>query len=151
MKRDWGEDIARVKGIAAGLQKIMLGGNVADRKPLFAVIDQGKHAVIGSHKQVALASQNHRPPRRPNSWIDDYHVHGAGRKVGVSLRNGQRAVQNIERLHRMAYVDDLRLGSDSQDDPFHGADEMIVESEISGESDDRGAFQSVTSLNRELS
>src|ERR1700674_3462300 len=68
-------------------------------------------------------------------------------EVGVSLRNGQRAIQNIERLHRMADVDDLRLGSDPQDDPLHGADEMIVESEISGESDDRRACQSVASLN----
>ena len=97
--------------------------------------------------QMALAGQNHGPPRRPNSWVDDHHVHRAGREVRVGLRNGQRAVQNVERLHRMADVDDLRLGSNLQDDPLHGADEMIVESEISGESDDCGACQSDTSWN----
>ena len=125
----------------------MLGSDVADGEPLFAVVDQRKHSIVGSHEHVAVAGQNHGPPRRPNSWVDDHHVHGAGREVGVSLRNGQRAVQNVERLHRMADVDDLRLGSNLQDDPLHGADKMIVESEISSESDDCGACQSDTSWN----
>ncbi len=148
--RDWRKNIAGVEGIAAGLQKIMLGGDVADRKPLFAVVDQRKHAVVGSHKHVALAAQDYRPPRRPHAWIDDHHVHGAGREVGVGLRNGQRAIQNVERLHRVADVDDLRLGRNLQDDPLHGTDEMIVESEVRGESDDRVAFQSVTSFDLEV-
>src|ERR1019366_3402337 len=67
------------------------------------------------------------------------------REIGVGLRNGQRAIQNVERLHRMADVDDLRLGGNLQYDPLHGADEMIVESEIGGERDDRDARQSIAS------
>jgi len=51
----------------------------------------------------------------------------------------------------MADVDDLRLGSDPQNDPFHGANEMIVKSEVSRKSDDRGACQSVSSLNPQVS
>src|SRR5208337_175387 len=77
--------------------------------------------------------------------------HGAGREVGVGLRDGQRAVQNIEGLDRVADVDDLRLGSDSENDAFHGADEMIVESEISSKSDDRNACQYVASSSLKFS
>src|SRR5208282_3426979 len=52
---DWGKDIARVEGVAAGLQEIMLGGDMAHGDSLFAVVDQRKHAVVGSDKQMALA------------------------------------------------------------------------------------------------
>src|SRR5208337_1571092 len=149
--RDWRKNIAGMEGIAAWLQKIMLGGDVADRTPLFSIVDQRQNAVVGSHKHVALAGQDDRPPRGAHAGIDDHHVHGAGREVRVGLRNGQRTIQNVEGLHSVADVDDLRLGGDFQDDPLHGADEMIVEYEISGESDDRVAFQSVTSLSRRFS
>ena len=47
-------------------------------------------------------------------------------------------------------IDDLRLGSDLEDDPLDGADEMIVESEIGGESDNRAACQSLTSSSLEV-
>ena len=120
----------------------MVGGDVADGEALFAIVDQRKHAIVGSYKQVTVAGQNDRAPRRSYSGIDDHHVHRAGREVGIGLRDGERAVQDVERLHGMADVDDLRVGRDLQDHALHGADEMIVESEIGGESDDRGACQS---------
>ena len=45
----------------------------------------------------------------------------------------------------MADVDDLRIGSNLEYHAFHRADEMIVESEIGGQGDDRSASQFVTS------
>src|SRR6202040_542875 len=50
IRRDRREDIARVEGVTAGLQEIMVGGNVADGDSLFAIVDQRKHAIIGSHE-----------------------------------------------------------------------------------------------------
>ena len=96
---------------------------------------------------MPVAGQNHGPSRRSHPRIDDHHVYRAGRKVRISLRNGQCAVEDVEGLHRVADVNDLRLGGDFQDDPLDGADEMIVKSEIGGKRDDRGVCQSVTSMN----
>src|ERR1700686_1938348 len=115
-----------MKCLTDGLQKIMLGSNMPNRDPLFAIVDQRKHAVIGSDKSMPVRSQKHRPPRRSDPRIDNYHVYGFRRVVRIGLRNSQRAIQNVERLHGMADVNDLGLRSNSKNHALHTANKMIV-------------------------
>jgi hypothetical protein len=58
------------------------------------------------------------------------------------LRNGERAIEHIEGLHRMADIDNLRLRHNIQDDALHDAHKMIVAAEVGGQSDNRTVRQS---------
>jgi len=66
------------------------------------------------------------------SWIHHHQMHGAGRKVRVSLRNRQRTVQDIKSLHRMTDVDDLGFRNDVQDHALDRSYKVIAEPKISG-------------------
>ena len=114
----------------------MLARDMARREPFFFLVDQGKHSVIRRHEMVPFARDQQRPAGRANARVDDDHVHRTGRKIGICLRNRQGSIEHIESLHRVADVDNFRLRLNRQDDAFHGADEMIVESEIGGQRDD---------------
>ena len=130
-----------MKCLAHRLQKIMLRRYMPDGYALFAIVDQRQHAVIGSNKAMPVRRKNNRTPRRPYAGIDNHHMNRFRREVRVSLRDSQRAIQNVERLHCVADVNNLRLGSDPQNHSFHGANEMFVKSKISGESNDRNPRQ----------
>src|ERR1035438_3296145 len=143
--RDRREDVARMKRVAAWLQKIMFSGDVAHGDAFFAIVYQRKHPVVGSHKQMALTGENDGPPRGSDSGVDDHHVHSAGREVGIGLGNRERAIENVEGLHRVADIDQLRLGSDLEDYSFHRADKMIVESKIRSKRNNWNAWQIGTS------
>jgi len=69
--------------------------------------------------------------------IRHHQMHGAGRKIGVSLGNGQRTVEDIESLHRMTDVHDLRFRGDVQDHAFNRSYKVIVEPEVGGQSNGR--------------
>jgi hypothetical protein len=44
-----------MKGVAHRLQVVMLGGDMTNVDPFLASINQGKDAVVGSHKVVPLS------------------------------------------------------------------------------------------------
>src|SRR5258707_6659948 len=98
---------------------------------------------------VAVARRNDRPPCSTHARVDHNHVYGPGREVGIGLRDGERSIEHIEGLHRVADIDDRSIGRNIQDDSLHGANEVIVNPEISGQRDDRTLWQaSLTSEKR---
>jgi len=90
-----------------------------------------KVPVVGSHEQMAIAGQNQRPPRRPTpgstTTILRFRKGSTSRPAKSSAR-----IQDIERLHRMADVDDLPSAR-SPESRLSWPLEMIVESKIRGQ------------------
>src|SRR5712692_6956378 len=138
-----GKNISRMEGVAHGLKIIVFCGDVANVQALFTSVNEREHTVVGSDKMMPFGGDHDRAPRRPHTGIDNHKMHCAGREVGVGLGNGERAVQHIERLHRMADVHDLSLWGDVQDDALDSPHEVIVKSKISGQRNDRPVRQSV--------
>ena len=110
----------------------MLGADVADGNSLLAGVEHGEDSIVGGDEEMMLSDENDGAARRAYSGIDDDHVHGAGREVGIGLRDGQSAVEDVEGLDGVADVDDLGVGRNAEKDTFHRADEVVVESEVGG-------------------
>ena len=104
-------------------------------------VDQRKHAVVRRHKIVSSSGQKNRPPRCAYARIDDYEVDRPIGEIRVRLGDSQGAVENIERLYRMADVHDFSFRSNIQNDALDSPDEMIVEPEVGGQSDKRTVRQ----------
>ena len=139
--RNRGENIAPMKSVAHGLQKIMVGGDMADAQALFARIHERKHAVVRRDEIVFFGAGHDRATGAANAGIDYHQMDCACRKIRVSVRQGQRAVENIERLHGMADVDDFGIGRDVEDHSLNAADKMVVEPEIGSQRNNRTATQ----------
>src|SRR5581483_2681922 len=54
IRSDGGENVASMESIADGLQEIMIGSDVAHAEPLFPIVDQREHAVVGTYECVLL-------------------------------------------------------------------------------------------------
>src|SRR5581483_7320451 len=80
--------------------------------------------------------------------VHNHHVHGSGWKVRVSLRQRERTIEHVERLHGMANVHDLGFRNDVQDHALHGADKMVVESKVGSKRNDAAMRQRIPRLNR---
>src|SRR5260370_40600667 len=76
-----GKDVPPMKGVANRLQKIVLGGDVADAYSLFALIYQREDAVVGRQKQVFAACGQGGPPCRSYAWVHHNNMKRIGRLV----------------------------------------------------------------------
>ncbi len=115
----------------------MVGGDVPHVHPLFPGVYKRQHAIVGCDEMILIARGDDGPPSRPHSGINDDNMHGPVGKIGICLRDGERAIQHIESLHRVADIHDLRLRHDIQNDALHGANKMVVAAEVGGQCDDR--------------
>ena len=73
-------------------------------------------------------------------------MYGPGGEVGIGLRNSERAIENIEGLHRVADVDNLRIRHNVQDHAFHRTHKVVVVPEIGGQGNDRTIRQGCLSM-----
>src|SRR4030081_1611835 len=119
----------------------MFRSNVAHVHPFLARINQGKHAIVWRYKMMAVARRNDRPPCSTHARVDHNHVYGPGREVGIGLRDAEPSIEHIKGLNRVADIDDRGIGRNIEDDALHGANEVIVNPEISGQCDDRTLWQ----------
>src|SRR5690348_316167 len=101
------------------------------------IVDSRKHAVIGAYKIMLISRHEYRAAWRSDAWVDYDHVHCLRRIVAIGLADGNCAVENIVRHHPMRDVNEHDLGIDVEDHAFHGADKVIVNAVVRGESDDR--------------
>jgi hypothetical protein len=106
--RDGAEDVAAMKGLTDGLQEIMIRGDVPYRDALLALVNERQHSVIGRYEHVLCGGDEDGPPRRAHAGVDDDQVHSVGREILVGLRDGNGAIEDIERLNGIADVDNLR-------------------------------------------
>src|ERR1022692_4337147 len=127
----------------------MLGGNVPYVHAVLARVDQRKHTVVGRYEMVSVARSKYRPARGAHARIYHHYVHGSRGEIGISLRNCERSIQHVKRLHRMADIDNLRLRHDVQDHAFHDAYKMVIAAEVGGQSDDRTLRQSFLAVGRQ--
>src|SRR5437899_8243811 len=104
---DRGKNVSRMKSVAHGLKVVVFRSDVTNVQALLTSVDEREHAVVGSDKMMPFGGDYDRSPRRPYAGIDDHQVHGAIRKVGISLGDGQGTVQDIKYLHGMTDVHDL--------------------------------------------
>src|SRR5260221_14138345 len=131
-----------MKSIDQRLQKIVFGGDVADAQTSLARVHQREHAIVRSDETIDPGVGDDRPAGATHAGIYHNHVDGPLWIVGIGLRNGQCAIENVEGLYRMADVNDLRVGHDAEDDAFHCPDKVVVQAEVGGQSDD-GAVRQV--------
>src|SRR5204863_6914148 len=90
-----------------------------------------------SNEILLLRTGNDRTARAANTRVNYDQVHCSRRKIGVGLRQSKCAVENVKCLDRVADVHDLGIGNDLENDALHGANEMIVQPEVGGQSNDR--------------
>ena len=100
---------------------------------LFFGIDHREHAIVRRHKVIAVTGSDNGTACSTHSRIDHDHVNRPRRKIGISLRYRERAIEHIERLNRVRNIDNRRFRHDVQNDALHGADKMIVGPKISRE------------------
>lgn len=83
---------------------------------------------IGDHENGASRSANRR--------IHDDHMHGVTGKIIVSLRDGDGAIKNVERIDRIGDINDLGFGVELEDDTLHDAHVVVAHAKVSGKCDD---------------
>ncbi len=130
-----GEDVAAVEGLAeAGEEE---GGvlEAADVAAGEGVEGEGENAVVGAEEQVAVGADRQRAAAASHSGVHDDHMDGARGEVAPRGRQGEGPGREVAGADRMGEVNDVGLGGEGADDPFHGADEPVVEAEVGGEGD----------------
>ncbi len=118
-----------------GVQEILLVRDVPDLLFCRARVDHRENAIVGSDEILAGHFGKNRTPFRPDAGIDHDHVHRLLREVSVCLGNDEGAFVDLERLHFVRDVDDLRPWRDAENHALHDADKMVYKPEIRGQSD----------------
>src|SRR5207245_9103335 len=86
---------------------------------------------------MPFAGDNNRPPGCSHSRINHNQVYRSVREVRVRLSNGERAIQHVESLDGMADVHNLDPRNDIENHSFDRSHEMIIETKVGGERNDR--------------
>ncbi len=84
---------------------------------------------------IALHGRQNRTSRRSHSRVNDDHVNSTRRKIGIGLRDSECSIQYVERLHRVANIDDSGVGNEVEDHTLNRPHKVIVNSKVSGKSD----------------
>src|SRR5437868_12566620 len=131
MSRDRREDIASVECAAHRFQEIALVGYVPDLG-LFVSEDDGEHSVVRRDKELSSHLGQYWTARGTDARIHDHDMDGSFGEISVGLRDAECAIGDLESLHVVGDIDDLRSRLDAQDHAYHGAGEMIGCSEVGG-------------------
>src|SRR5262249_21547743 len=137
IRSDGREDVSCVKSIADRLQKIVLRRDVANAEAVLTIINHREHPRVRPPKSIFLGRNHDRSTLRAYARINNNEMHGPTRKIGISLRNRKSTIEYVERLHEVRDVDEADIRHIFQDYTLNRADEMILNAEISGQSDDR--------------
>src|SRR5713101_3613457 len=121
----------------------MIGSYMTHAQAFFPGIHERQHAIVWRDKVLPLRTGQNWAASASHSWINHDQMDGAGRKVRISLGQSQRAVKNVESLHRMADIHDLGFRRDTQNRALDGANKMIVQAKVGGQGDNR-AFRQVS-------
>src|SRR5437660_1081964 len=104
----------------------MFGSHMPHADALFLRIDHREHAIVGCHEMVAVAGSDNGTPRGAHAGIHNHQVYGRGREIGVGLRNRERSIEHVKRLHGVSDIDNVRVRHDVDNHAFDCAYKMIV-------------------------
>jgi hypothetical protein len=135
MGGDRRENIATVEGLADGCQKILRIRDGADFVFTFGQ-DEREDPIIRADEELSGGFDQDGAAQGSDARIDHHHVHGPGRKVAISLCDGEGGFGDVEGAAFMRDVNHARLGTDPKNDTLHDPGEMIGETEVGGQSDD---------------
>ena len=70
-------------------------------------------------------------------------MYSFSRKIRVRLGEGESAIHHVKRIDRMADIHDIGVRNDVKDYSLDGSDEVVIESKVSGQCNDRTMRQTV--------
>ncbi len=139
------EDVSPVEGGGHGLKAQRRGGDL-DRLDDAAATGGGQRqqAVVRSDEN-AVVRQSHRdgPPLSADVGIDHRQVN-PGRHVRKRTAEDQRPAADVVSLDPMRDVDYPRLGTDRGDHAVTHTDEVVLQTVVGEEGDDRGTHRSLS-------
>ena len=95
----------------------------------------GEEAVIRHNEKLVAQLRGDRSASGANAGVYHGDVDGASGEVGHGAPKGDGAGADILGRDFMGDVDDLRVGRDTVDDPFHRSGKAIEVAKVSGDSD----------------
>jgi hypothetical protein len=129
------EDISRVKGVGHGVQEVMVGSDVPHFDRFLALVDERQHAVVGRHELIFHGTHQDGAARRPYPGINHHQMNGVGRKIAITLHQGEGGVKHVVGIDVVAKINQFDLRIDIENNPFHHPHEVIRRSKIRGERD----------------
>lgn len=89
-------------------------------------------AIIGSNEQSRSRFQNYPPTLTPHAGINNSHMNSSLREIAISAIDNESSLENVLRLDRMSYINNVNFGVNAQDDAFHNSNIGIVGAKIGG-------------------
>ncbi len=133
---DGGKNIAAVECFGDGFAEVAGVGEFADGA-LFAGHDHAEDAVIGADEGVAATLDDDGAAEAADTGIDDGDVDGLLGEPFVVLGHDEGSLGDFIGLDAVRDIDDFGVGGDGENDAFHDAGEVVFQSKVGGERNDR--------------
>jgi len=115
-----------VKGLADGLEVIVLDVGVADDEAFFPLVNERENAIIGRDEVLGFSGNEKGATLGSDAGVHDDDVNSTGREVRVDRSDGEGSIEEIIGRDVVRDVYDVCFGIDFQDYALEGSNEMVV-------------------------